>query len=385
MFAARESVQESLGFSPFNLVFGHLVRGPLKLLKEQWLNDDDDSVKVNLLDYVSKFRIRLHEAGEIAKKNLENSQQKMKMYMDYDRNVKARKYEPGDEVLVLSPLRGKPLQAKYNGPYKVLKEVNDLDYIVETLDRRKPSQLCCINMLKTYYSRDNNTVGVGMCKAHGDTSMIDRVACDKSLTEKDVPSDDTAACQDTSGMEDIGILETPVKIKLSNSEVIANIDSKLEGLSVEQKQQLKYLIQQYESIFPDVPNRTNAAVHDIDLGDSKPIKQHPYRVGPVKMKQMKEEIDYMLVHDIIKLSNSEWSSPCVLVPKPDGSIRFCTDYRKVIAFTKGGTYPLARILDCIDGVGNAKYVTKIDLLKGYWCLPLTKRARVQYNCTWLLY
>ena len=45
------------------------MRGPLKLLKEQWLNDDD-SVKVNLLDHVSKFRTRLHEAGEIGKENL---------------------------------------------------------------------------------------------------------------------------------------------------------------------------------------------------------------------------------------------------------------------------------------------------------------------------
>ena len=68
LFAARESVHESFGFSPFDLVFGHHVRGPLKLSKEQWLNEDDDSVKVNLLDYVSKFRTRLHEAGEIVKK-----------------------------------------------------------------------------------------------------------------------------------------------------------------------------------------------------------------------------------------------------------------------------------------------------------------------------
>ena len=119
----------------------------------------------------------------------------MKMY--YDRNVKARGYKTGDKVLVLLPLRGNPLQAKYHGPYKVLKKVIDLDHIVETPDRRKPSQLCHINMLKTYHSRDNNTLGVGMCKAHGDTSMTDRVACDKTLTEEDVPCDDTATCQDT--------------------------------------------------------------------------------------------------------------------------------------------------------------------------------------------
>ena len=162
-------------------------------------------------------------------------------------------------------------------------------------------------MLKTYHSRDNNTVGVGMCEAHGNTSMTDRVASGNTLTEEDVPSDDTAAFQDTSGMEDVGNLEMPVKIRLSNSEMIAMIERELDGLSFEQKQRLKDLIQQYESIFPGLPYRTNAAVHDIDVGDSKPIKQHPYRVGPVKMKQMKEERDYMLAHDIIKLSNSEWS------------------------------------------------------------------------------
>ena len=57
LFAVRESVQESLGFSPFELVFGHTVRGPLKLLKEIFLLDHDSSL--NLLQYVSDFKNRL--------------------------------------------------------------------------------------------------------------------------------------------------------------------------------------------------------------------------------------------------------------------------------------------------------------------------------------
>ena len=44
LFAVRESVQESIGFSPFELVFGHTVHGPLKLLKEKFLSDDDSSL-----------------------------------------------------------------------------------------------------------------------------------------------------------------------------------------------------------------------------------------------------------------------------------------------------------------------------------------------------
>ena len=53
LFAVRESVQESLGFSPFELVFGHGVRGPLLLLKEKWL--DEDPEKISVLKYVATF------------------------------------------------------------------------------------------------------------------------------------------------------------------------------------------------------------------------------------------------------------------------------------------------------------------------------------------
>ena len=68
LFAVRESVQESLGFSPFELVFGHTVRGPLKLLKEKFLSNNDSSL--NLLQYVSDFKDRLSRACEAARTNL---------------------------------------------------------------------------------------------------------------------------------------------------------------------------------------------------------------------------------------------------------------------------------------------------------------------------
>ena len=57
MFAARESIQDSLGFTPFELVFGHSVRGPLKMLKEPLLSDEEPPV--NLLDYVMTFKHHL--------------------------------------------------------------------------------------------------------------------------------------------------------------------------------------------------------------------------------------------------------------------------------------------------------------------------------------
>ena len=114
-----------------------------------------------------------------------------------------------------------------------------------------------------------------------------------------------------------------------------------------------------------------ACLHNVDVGNAEPIKQNPYRVNPRKLEFLRKEVGYMLEHGIIEPSQSNWSSPCLLVPKSDGSYRFCTDYRKVNSVTKSDSYPIPRVEDCIDRIGCAKYVTKLDLLKGYWQVPLT--------------
>lgn len=89
---------------------------------------------------------------------------------------------------------------------------------------------------------------------------------------------------------------------------------------------------------------------------------------------MKQEAEYLLRNGLAKHSSSAWSSPCLIEGKPDGSPRFITDYRKVNSVTVPDSYPMPRMEDCIDNLGSAKFVTKLDLLKGYWQVPLTERA-----------
>lgn len=84
----------------------------------------------------------------------------------------------------------------------------------------------------------------------------------------------------------------------------------------------------------------------------------------------------MLEHNIIEKSQSEWASQCLLVLKADNSYRICTDYRKVNRLTKTDSYPLPRMDDIIDQLRNAMYVTKVDLLKGYYQIGLTNRAKL---------
>lgn len=83
-----------------------------------------------------------------------------------------------------------------------------------------------------------------------------------------------------------------------------------------------------------------------------------------KRSVMRQEVTYLLENALAKPSCSPWSSPCLLVHKPDGTFRFCTNYRKVNAVTEPDSYTLPRMEDCIDNIGSANFVSKLDMLKG---------------------
>lgn len=70
LFALRDSVNDSPGFTPFELVYGHEVQGPSKMVKEQTLNREQQD---HLWKYVSCFKERLVAASEVAQGNLEES------------------------------------------------------------------------------------------------------------------------------------------------------------------------------------------------------------------------------------------------------------------------------------------------------------------------
>ena len=336
-----------------------VTRGPLLLLKEKWL--DEDPEKISVLKYVATFKNRLFRAGQIAKRNLQESQSKMKVW--YDRKAKSRCFEPGDRVLVLFPVVGNPLQAKYSGPYKVVKKISDTNYLVKTPDRRKETQVCHINMLKAYHEKPKPEL----------VTLNNRLGLESPTHSKDCVGQVAEKEEDTES--EVRLENDQQPIKLQNSQILNDLGTKLSHLPSVQRKELAEVITQYREVFPDVPSKTNLIEHDVDVGDSAPIKQHPYRVSPIRKELLDKEVQYMLKNDIIEESQSNWSSPCILVPKHDGGFRFCTDFRKVNDKTKSDSFPIPRIADCIDQIGNAKFVSTFDMLKGYWQVPLTQRAR----------
>jgi hypothetical protein len=83
--------------------------------------------------------------------------------------------------------------------------------------------------------------------------------------------------------------------------------------------------------------------HNIEILDgAKPIAKAPYKSSPHEQQIIQKEIHELLQAGLIRPSSSPWAAPVLLIKKPDGSIRYCTDYRGLNAITKRDKYPIPR-------------------------------------------
>ena len=113
LFAYREVPQDSTGFSPFELLYGRNVHGPLDALLAGSAGDK------NILSYIMLMRERLDTMTELVQTSLGKARQMQKRW--YDRTARTRQFAPGDDVLVLLPTSSHRLLAQWQGPYPVVR------------------------------------------------------------------------------------------------------------------------------------------------------------------------------------------------------------------------------------------------------------------------
>ena len=261
LFALREVPNESTGFSPSELVFAHEVRGPLHVIRDQLL--DSTEKRFSLFDLVSTVKVRMRRCKQLAEEQIIHSKERTKVW--YDKRARHREFAVGDKVLALIPLQGRPMQAKFSGPYEVIKKISPTNYIISTPDRRRAQRLCHINMLKEFLSRDAaEPVPVAFVQAPSEEYQQD--------------------------VEPLFLSST--RVWKQNSAVL---EEKLQHLSQLQRDEVLSLINKYPDVFSDKPGRTTAATHDIDVGAAKPIKLPPYRVHPSQVAQVKAELHGRMV------------------------------------------------------------------------------------------
>lgn len=146
-------------------------------------------------------------------------------------------------------------------------------------------------------------------------------------------------------------------------------------LSPEQKQVLSNTLLLFDDIFQEGGGLTPFAEHRIDTGDHAPIAVPPYRLTPARKAIMEAEINKMLEEDVIEECESAWAAPALLIPKKDGTFRFCVDYRKLNSITKSDSYPLPVIDDILQNTKKGCYMSTIDLKSGYWQVPVREEDR----------
>ncbi|XP_075762946.1 uncharacterized protein LOC142819454 [Pelodiscus sinensis] len=327
LFAVREAPQASTGFSPFELLYGRQPRGILDVIRERW--EDQETRVRGSVQYILDLRQRLRSLAEVARDNLESAQEVQARY--YNRGARLRVFEPGQRVLLLLPTPGSKLVAKWQGPFEVVRRIGEVDYEVKLTGRAEGTKVYHVNLLKAWKGRE--------------AMFINPLPPDPELGPGGVE-------QTTPGLLQLG-----------------------DDLDPEQRMEMEALLHQFPDVMTEQPGHTAVTYHHIETEPGKKVRDQ-VRPLPRKMwEPVKEELQRMIQWGVVEESYSEWRSPIVLVPKPDGSMRFCIDFRKVNALSRFDAYPMPRVDELLDRLGGAQYLSTLDLTRGYWQIPLSPPSR----------
>ena len=146
-------------------------------------------------------------------------------------------------------------------------------------------------------------------------------------------------------------------------------------LSAAVQDNLKLLLQEYESIFTKdktTIGTTPLTNMTIDTGTSDPVSQKPYPIAMKHYQWVKEEIEKLFAAKVICTSHSSWSAPIIVVPKGNGGKCLVIDYRALNKVTRKFTWPMPKVEDIFSKLNGATYFTTLDLRAGYHHIPLDK-------------
>ncbi|KAL8605940.1 hypothetical protein ACOMHN_024764 [Nucella lapillus] len=186
LFAYREVPQASTGFSPFELLYGRNVRGPMKLVKEAWIDPGADEIR-SLAQYVVDLKSNLYDVCQIAKNSLRDVGQIQKH--QYDRRTKPRQFAVGNRVLVLRPEKTNKLELSWKGPYRVVERVNPVDYRVQV---ERGIKTYHANLLKLFSERPVSLIPTLVSLYRGENTCQQKPLCDdRENLLQETPSNDT--------------------------------------------------------------------------------------------------------------------------------------------------------------------------------------------------
>ena len=362
LFAYREAPQSSTQFSPFELLYGRTVRGPLQMLRELWDDDVPDPDVKTTYQYVLDLEDRLRETCSLARQELVKARAVQKAY--YDKKSKLRVFSAGDKCLVLLPTVSNKLLAQWKGPYEVIERKGDLNYILRVDGQPKRFH---INMLKQYFPPVTAAGCASECPGDEKAEVLELVR--EYFSEPLIAGEVGAAVVIREEEDEDG----PITVSSRQTETVRDV--KLgEQLEPCEREQLVTLLEQYADVFSDKPGMARVSPHHVQLISSEPVRVRPYSV-PLRLRdEVKSELRDMEAGGIIEKSNSPYCSPMVVVKKENG-VRVCGDYRRVNAVTRMDAEPMADPQAIFATLANSKVFSRLDLTKGFFQVPLTEESK----------
>ena len=190
------------------------------------------------------------------------------------------------------------------------------------------------------------------------------------IMENTSPISSDAEDTDAEKPDNVSVSSQPVRHE-HKKEVTSAAELDLDHVPEKYRDELRSMLDEFHTMYDGRLGEINVTEHSIDLQPgTRPIHANPYREGPKTREIVKDEVERQLRAGVIEPAQSAWASPVVIVPKPDGTPRFCVDYRRLNAVTVRDSYPLPRMDDCIDSLGEAVVFTTLDANCGYWQLPI---------------
>jgi len=276
-----------------------------------------------------------------------DSKAKAKSKTWYDRGMMEDPLEVGDAVLCMLPVGDGGLTAKWEGPYKVLEVLGPVTYLINKPTHGRKGRRVHRNALKRYIFH--------VALAHVISAEDDYRQTDKMMLGPEIPH--------TNELESEG------------NETKWTEATSVEGLSDQQQKQLEEELRSFEDVFSDLPGNAKLPPFRIETGQAPPISAKPYTIPLLYWDKAKAELQNMQDLGIIEDSTSPWSSPVICVPKPNNGLRLCMDYRKLNGVTTTDVYPLPNIEHLIQKIATSKFISTMDLTRGYYQVPLDPQHR----------
>ena len=111
------------------------------------------------------------------------------------------------------------------------------------------------------------------------------------------------------------------------------------------------------------------------MTDDTPIYQRPRHFPSPVAQEIEEQCEELQRMGVLEESESPWNSQIVPIRKPDGRLRLCIDYRKVNERTVKDRFPMCVVSECVYSMFGMKVFTKMDLVRGYYQMPVEEDSR----------